>query len=69
MSNKETSIDHIDTHLILNDYLDIDTFPSIHFKSFQKKISKNINFLKGNLSLKNITKVVELDAELIDNHL
>jgi polyisoprenoid-binding protein YceI len=37
VKNKETSIDHIDTHLILNDYLDIDTFPSIisnqhHFK-------------------------------------
>jgi polyisoprenoid-binding protein YceI len=66
VKNKETSIDHIDTHLILNDYLDIDTFPSIHFKSTSfQKISKNINFLKGNLTIKNITKVVELDAELI----
>ena len=26
---------------------------------------KNINFLKGNLTIKNITKVVELDAEFI----
>ncbi|WP_016989975.1 YceI family protein [Flavobacterium sp. ACAM 123] len=54
------------TNLIVNDYLDIDTFPFINFKSTSfQKISKNINFLKGNLTIKNITKVVELDAALI----
>lgn len=66
VKNKDTTIDHIDTDLILNDYLDIDTFPSINFKSTSfQKISNNINFLKGNLTIKNITKVVELDAALI----
>jgi polyisoprenoid-binding protein YceI len=66
VNNKENSIDHFDTHLILNDYLDIQTFPFISFKSTSfQKISKNINFLKGNLTIKNITKVVELDAKLI----
>lgn len=66
INNKDTSIDRIDTNLILNDYLDIKTFPLINFKSTSfQKISKNINFLKGNLTIKNITKVVELDAELI----
>ncbi|WP_243699205.1 YceI family protein [Flavobacterium hiemivividum] len=66
VNNKDMSIDRIDTNLILNDYLDIKTFPIINFKSTSfQKISKNINFLKGNLTIKNITKVVELDAELI----
>jgi polyisoprenoid-binding protein YceI len=64
--NTDSSIDSIDTHLILNDYLDIDSFPFINFKSTSfQKISKNINFLKGNLTIKNITKVIELDAALI----
>jgi polyisoprenoid-binding protein YceI len=37
VKNKDTNIDHIDTDLILNDYL-FDTFPTINFKStsFQK---------------------------------
>ncbi|MEZ7499644.1 YceI family protein [Flavobacterium sp. Arc3] len=66
VKSKDTNIDHVDTHLMLNDYLDIDSFPFINFKSTSfQKISKNINFLKGNLTVKNITKVVELDAALI----
>jgi polyisoprenoid-binding protein YceI len=66
VKNKDTRIDQIDSSLLLNDYLDIDTFPFINFKSTSfQKINKNINFLKGNLTIKNITKVVELDAELI----
>jgi polyisoprenoid-binding protein YceI len=46
MLKKDTNIDHIDTDLILNDYLDIDTFPTINFKStsFQKKVKHQ--FLK-----------------------
>ncbi|MGO4819858.1 MULTISPECIES: YceI family protein [unclassified Flavobacterium] len=66
VKNTETRLDQVDTTLILNDYLDIERFPSITFKSTSfQKISKNINFLKGNLTIKNITKVIELDAELI----
>lgn len=40
--------------------------PMIKFKSTSfQKISKNLNFLKGFLTIKNITKVVELDTEFI----
>lgn len=38
----------------------------IEFKSTSfQKISKNLNFLKGFLTIKNVTKVVELDTEFI----
>jgi polyisoprenoid-binding protein YceI len=41
-------------------------FPYINFKSTSfQKINNNINFLKGELTIDNITKVVELDAEFI----
>jgi polyisoprenoid-binding protein YceI len=41
-------------------------FPYINFKSTSfQKINNNINFLKGELTINNITKVVELDAEFI----
>jgi polyisoprenoid-binding protein YceI len=56
----------MDTHLRLNDFLDINEFPFINFKSTSfQKINNNINFLKGELTIHNITKVVELDAEFI----
>lgn len=66
VNNKDTKIEQIDTHLRLNDFLDINEYPIISFKSTSfQKVNKNINFLKGNLTIKNITKVVELDAEFI----
>jgi len=41
-------------------------FPYVNFKSTSfQKINNNINFLKGELTIDNITKVVELDAEFI----
>ena len=40
--------------------------PLIRFKSTSfQKFKNNINFFKGNLTIKDITKVVELDAEFI----
>nr|WP_314896257.1 YceI family protein [uncultured Flavobacterium sp.] len=66
VNNKDTKIEQIDTHLRLNDFFDINEYPIISFKSTSfQKVNKNINFLKGNLTIKNITKVVELDAEFI----
>ncbi|MFV8347243.1 YceI family protein [Flavobacterium sp. ZB4P13] len=66
VNNKDTKLEQIDTHLRLNDLFDIKEFPIISFKSTSfEKVNKNINFLKGNLTIKNITKVVELDAEFI----
>jgi polyisoprenoid-binding protein YceI len=54
------------TNLKLIDFFGFYETPIIEFKStcFQK-INKNINFIKGNLTIKNITKVVELDTEFI----
>jgi polyisoprenoid-binding protein YceI len=40
--------------------------PLIRFKSTSfQKIKNNINFLKGYLTIKDVTKMVELDAEFI----
>jgi len=66
INNKDTKLEQIDTNLRLNDFLDINQFPYIHFKSTSfQKINNNINFLKGELTIHKITKVVELDAEFI----
>ncbi|WP_413999906.1 YceI family protein [Flavobacterium sp. W1B] len=66
INNKDTKLDQVDSHLKLNDFFDTNEYPIISFKSISfQKVNKNINFLKGNLTVKNITKVVELDAELI----
>jgi polyisoprenoid-binding protein YceI len=66
VNNKQSKIEQIDTYLQLNDFIDINEHPIIRFKSTSfQKVNKNINFLKGNLTIKNITKVVELDAEFI----
>jgi polyisoprenoid-binding protein YceI len=66
VNNKDTKLEQMDTHLRLNDFLDINEFPFINFKSTSfQKINNNINFLKGELTIHNITKVVELDAEFI----
>ena len=52
--------------LKLIDFFDYDETPVIEFKSTSfQKINKNINFLKGHLTIKNITKEVELDTEFI----
>jgi polyisoprenoid-binding protein YceI len=66
VNNKNAKLEQIDTKLILNDLFDTNEYPIISFKSTSfQKVNKNINFLKGNLTIKNITKVVELDAEFI----
>lgn len=66
VNNKANKLEQKDTHLKMNDLFDVQDYPMIRFKSTSfQKINKNINFLKGNLTIKNITKVVELDAEFI----
>jgi polyisoprenoid-binding protein YceI len=66
INNKDTKLKQTDTPSRLNDFFDKDEYPIISFKSTSfQKVNRNINFLKGNLTIKNITKVVELDAELI----
>lgn len=52
--------------LKLIDFFENEETPVIQFKSTSfQKVNKSINFLKGNLTIQNITKVVELDAEFI----
>ena len=52
--------------LKLIDFFDFDETPVIQFKSTSfQKINKNLNFIKGHLTIKNITKVIELDTEFI----
>jgi polyisoprenoid-binding protein YceI len=61
VNNKNTQND-----FKLIDFFNYDETPVIQFKSTSfQKINKNINFLKGYLTIKNITKVVELDTEFI----
>jgi polyisoprenoid-binding protein YceI len=65
-NNKEICPNRKNKDLKFSDLFDEDEAPLIQFKSTSfQKINKNINFLKGNLTIKNITKVVELDTEFI----
>ncbi|MGZ9674697.1 YceI family protein [Flavobacterium sp. GNP001] len=66
VNNKQHVLEHIDNSLKMNDLFDVDNYPIIQFQSTSfEKVTPNINFLKGNLTIKNITKSVELDAEFI----
>lgn len=66
VNNKDGKLEQMDSHLKMNDLFDVNEYPIIQFKSTSfEKINKNINFLKGNLTIKNVTKAVELDAEFI----
>ena len=66
VNNKDAKLEQMDSHLKMNDLFDVNEYPIIQFKSTSfEKINKNINFLKGNLTIKNVTKAVELDAAFI----
>lgn len=66
INNKIDSFQQVDTSLQLQDFFDVDEHPIISFKSTSfQKVNNNINFFKGDLTIKDVTKVVELDAEFI----
>ena len=66
VNDKETNSTQENKDLKFIDLFDENETPAIKFKSTSfQKINKNINFLKGLLTIKNITKVVELDTEFI----
>lgn len=66
VNNKEKRQKQKNSDLKLIDFFENEESPVIQFKSTSfQKINNNINFLKGNLTIKNITKVVELDTEFI----
>lgn len=55
-----------ETDSIRNHKIETRKKPLIRFKSTSfQKIKNNINFFKGSLTIKDITRVVELDAEFI----
>lgn len=67
VKNRESKLEQFSNYLKLNDFFDVNQYPTISFKSTSfQKINKNINFLKGDLTIKDITKTVELDVELIE---
>jgi polyisoprenoid-binding protein YceI len=66
VNNKESKLEQIDTYLKINDFIETQDYPVINFKSTSfQKVNKNINFIKGNLTVKNITKVIELDTAFL----
>ena len=66
--NRESKLEQISNYLKLNNFFDVNQFPIISFKSTSfQKANKNIHFLKGDLTIKNVTKTVEMDVELIEN--
>lgn len=67
VNKKEGKLEHIDSHLKLNDFFDAEQYPTLSFKSTSfEKINANINFLKGQFTINNITKIVELDAKITE---
>ena len=67
VNKKEGKIEQIDSHLKLNDLFDSEQHPMVSFKSTSfEKINSDINFLKGDLTVNNITKTVELDAKIVN---
>lgn len=66
VNNKKNISIEKNKEIKLTDLFEEDETPLIQFKSTSfQKINKNINFLKGFLTIKNITKVVEFDTEFI----
>lgn len=67
ITNNEGKLEHIDSNSKLKDYINISQYPLVVFKSISyEKINDNINFVKGYLTINNITKVVEFDAKIVD---
>ncbi|WP_298391679.1 YceI family protein [Flavobacterium sp.] len=65
VNKKEGKLEHIDSNLNLKDFIDSNQYPFVTFKSISfEKINNDINFVKGNLTINNITKVVELDTKI-----
>lgn len=67
INKKEGKLEHMDSNLKLKDFIKINEYPLVKFKSTSfEKINKDINFVKGNLTINNITKVIELDAKIVE---
>ncbi|WET04952.1 YceI family protein [Flavobacterium sp. YJ01] len=70
INNKNESFQSIDAYLQLQDFFEEDEHPIIRFKSTSfQKVNQNINFFKGDLTIKDVTRVVELDAEFLGENM
>lgn len=66
VNKKEGKFEHFATNLKLREYLNTSEYPFVTFKSISyEKINSDINFVKGYLTINNITKIVELDAKIV----
>lgn len=66
INKKEGKLEHFDSNLNLKDYINSSEHPLVSFKSTSfEKINNDINFVKGNLTINNITKSVELDTKIV----
>ncbi|MCB0448497.1 MAG: YceI family protein [Confluentibacter sp.] len=64
--SNEGKLEQFDVNLKLIDFFDTTKYPSICFKSISfEKINSSTNFLKGYLTINNVTKIIEFDAELM----
>lgn len=69
VNNNYSKMEQMDSHAKLSDFFDVETHPTIKFKSTSfQKVNKNINFIKGDLTIKDVTKTLELDTEFIGIH-
>lgn len=69
VNNNYSKMEQMDSHAKLSDFFDVETHPTIRFKSTSfQKVNKNINFIKGDLTIKDVTKTLELDTEFIGIH-
>ncbi|MFM9988164.1 YceI family protein [Flavobacterium sp.] len=67
VNHKIGKLEKMETNFKLKDLFDTTQNPIISFKSTSfEKVNANINFIKGYLSINNVTKIVEFDAVLID---
>lgn len=65
-TNKQSvTSEHLNTHLMSKDYFDSAIFPTAHFVSTKVMVKGNKATIVGNLTIKNITKPVTLDATFI----
>jgi len=67
INKREGKLEHIDSNLNLKDFVNTEEYPLVTFKSTSfEKINNDINFVKGNLTINNITKSVELDTKIVE---
>ncbi|MGE8653141.1 YceI family protein [Acinetobacter gandensis] len=65
LASLNTNVKALDDHLKTADFFDAEKYPNITFKSTKvQAISKNKYKITGNLTVKNVTKPVVLDAVL-----